>query len=87
MTDLNNYILTGASQSEVPSHREIEVLTYIAKGYSTKEISSCLFISENTVENHRKSLFRKLHVHNMVALIIKAIAIGYLDLEEISKDL
>lgn len=74
-------------QYEIPSHREFEILTCIAKGYSTKEIASCLFISENTVENHRKSLFRKLQVHNVAGLIVKSIAAGLIDLEEISKDL
>ena len=75
------------TQYEIPSHREFEILTCIAKGYSTKEIASCLFISENTVENHRKSLFRKLQVHNVAGLIVKSIAVGLIDLEEVSKDL
>ena len=73
--------------NDIPSGREIDVLKHIAMGYSTKEISSNLFISENTVENHRKSLFRKLQAHNMVDLIMKAIAAGYIDPEEISKAL
>lgn len=71
-------------QNDIPSLREIEVLKGIACGYSTKEIASQLFISENTVENHRKSLFRKLHAHNMAGLIVKAIALGYISPEEIA---
>lgn len=57
-------------QNQIPSDRELEVLAYIAKGYSTKEIAVKLFISENTVENHRKSLFRKLKANNMADLIV-----------------
>ena len=72
------------THDQIPSDRELEVLTYIAKGYSTKEIATCLFISENTVENHRKSLFRKLQVKNMAELIVKSIAAGYINPEEIS---
>ena len=56
-------------------------------GFSTKEIATCLFISENTVENHRKSLFRKLQVKNMAELIVKSIAAGYINPEEISNHL
>lgn len=72
------------THDQILSDRELEVLTYIAKGYSTKEIATCLFISENTVENHRKSLFRKLQVKNMAELIVKSIAAGYINPEEIS---
>lgn len=69
-------------QNDIPSVRETEVLKNIAKGLSTKEIAARLFISENTVENHRKNLFRKLHSHNMAELIVKAIAAGYINPEE-----
>ena len=72
------------THDQILSDRELEVLAYIAKGYSTKEIATCLFISENTVENHRKSLFRKLQVKNMAELIVKSIAAGYINPEEIS---
>lgn len=71
------------AQNLIISNRELEVLVQIAKGYSTKEIATNLFISENTVENHRKSLFHKLQAHNMADLIIKAIAAGYINPEEI----
>ena len=40
-------------QNQIISDRELEVLKSIAKGYSTKEIGSRLFISENTEENHQ----------------------------------
>ena len=74
-------------QNTVPSEREIIVLKHIAHGFSTKDISKSLYISENTVENHRKSLFRKLKAHNMADLIMKAIAAGYIDPEEIKNNL
>lgn len=72
-------------QNQIPSERELEVLACIAKGYSTKEIAVKLFISENTVENHRKSLFRKLQASNMADLIVKSIAAGYINPDEIVK--
>lgn len=71
-----------SQQNDVPSQREIEVLKNIARGHSTKKIAEILYISENTVENHRKSLFRKLHAHNMAELIVRSIAAGYIVPEE-----
>ena len=53
--------------------REIEVLQLIAKQFSTKEISTKLHISVNTVETHRKNLISKLQVKNVVGLAIYAL--------------
>ncbi len=62
------------SNSESDSHvafteRELEVLKLIAKGFTTKEIASVLYISERTVETHRKNLMRKSSCHNAPALV------------------
>lgn len=56
----------------MPSQREIEILKEIARGSSSGEIGERLFISTNTVEFHRKRLFRKLNASNMAELISKA---------------
>lgn len=69
-------------QNEVLTKREIEVVRAIARGLSTKEIARQLFISENTVETHRQNIFEKLDVHNMAGLIIKAIAAGYISVDD-----
>ncbi|UMB53654.1 response regulator transcription factor [Lutibacter sp. A64] len=53
--------------------REIEVLQLICKQFNSKEISSALNISTNTVETHRKNLINKLKVKNVVGLAIYAI--------------
>lgn len=65
------------------SPRELQVLLELARGNSTKEIASILYISENTVENHRKSLMRKLHAKNVASLIINAITSGYINPAEL----
>lgn len=75
----NDYLV----QNNILSDREQEVLVEIARGHSTKEIASLLFIAENTVENHRKSLFRKLHARNVATLIINAITAGYVNPAEL----
>ena len=66
-------------QAQYPSQREQDVLREIARGLSTKEIAAHLYISENTVETHRQSLFAKLQAHNMADLMVKAIAKGYIN--------
>lgn len=49
--------------------REREILQLIAKEYSNKQIAEELFISERTVETHRKNIFRKTQTNSIVGLI------------------
>jgi DNA-binding CsgD family transcriptional regulator len=44
--------------------REAEIVRLVARGLSTKEISGALFISEHTVNNHLRSIFRKAGVNS-----------------------
>lgn len=59
--------------SEILTEREIEVITLIALEYSGKEISEFLFISNNTVETHRKNIMKKLKAKNTISLVKYAI--------------
>lgn len=67
--------------------RQAQKLREIARGLSTKEIAARLYISENTVETHRQSLFAKLQAHNMADLMVKAIAQGYINPHDIASTL
>ena len=58
------------------TQRELDVLRAIAKGYNTGEIAGLLFLSENTIETHRKKLMLKLGARNMAELVVKAISLG-----------
>lgn len=58
----------------------------MARGWTSKEIAAHLFISENTVETHRKKLFLKLNARNIADLIVKAIARGYINASEFDKN-
>lgn len=49
--------------------RETEILKLICDGLSSKDISSKLFISINTVETHRKKILTKLNVKNSVGIV------------------
>lgn len=60
------------------SSREMTVLECLARGMTSKEIAKELFVSTNTVNTHRQHLLDKFCVHNVVDLITKAIAKGYI---------
>jgi DNA-binding NarL/FixJ family response regulator len=49
--------------------REKEIIKLIAKEYSNKKISDSLFISERTVETHRKNIFRKTNTRSVIGLV------------------
>jgi DNA-binding NarL/FixJ family response regulator len=53
------------------STREKEILQLIKEGFSSKEISQQLFLSELTVKTHRKNIMAKLDVRNVVELLKK----------------
>ena len=53
--------------------RETEILTYLAKGYSTREIAKQLSISPNTVRNHIQNIFQKLQVRTRLEAVTHAI--------------
>lgn len=74
-------LLSGAD-GMVPSgvqaltDREREVLTWLAKGLSSKEVGERLAISVRTVETHRANLMHKLGVKSVAVLIQVAIREG-----------
>lgn len=51
------------------SPRETEIVRLIARDFSTKQISEVLFISEKTVETHRKNILRKTSCSSVVGLV------------------
>jgi two-component system NarL family response regulator len=62
------------------SQREMEVLQLLVRGRSNKEIGSSLFITEDTVKAHLKTLFVKLGVQDRTDAAITAIRQGIVHL-------
>ncbi len=58
------------------SDREREVLQYVARGHTYREIGEQLFISEKTVENHVRNILGKLHLNRKQELIRYAVEHG-----------
>lgn len=57
--------------------RQREILQKICDGKSIHRVAAELFISENTVKYHLKSLFKQLQVHNRTMLVRLALQRGW----------
>lgn len=75
--DLFSLVQKGnQSQTHTITPREIEILECIAYGLTNQEISEKLFLSQHTVESHRKNILSKLQAKNTADLIRLAIEKG-----------
>jgi DNA-binding NarL/FixJ family response regulator len=55
------------------SERELEIIKWIAEGYTNNEIAEKLFLSPHTVNTHRKNILQKLGVNNTAAIVMYAV--------------
>lgn len=60
------------------SQREMEIVTYVARGMSNRGIGESLGLSENTVRNHLRSILDKLGLDNRVQVATLALEQGLL---------
>jgi DNA-binding NarL/FixJ family response regulator len=58
------------------SSRELEVLRCLAQGKTTAQISTELFISDNTVKTHVRHILEKLEASNRAEAVSKAVQMG-----------
>lgn len=68
---------------ETISAREREVLLLAARGFSSKEVASKLFISERTVQTHLASIYDKLGARNKTESLLLSLKYGVVTLEEL----
>jgi DNA-binding CsgD family transcriptional regulator len=54
------------------TEREREVLHLVDNAIANKQVATTLYISEQTVKNHIKSIMQKLHARNRVELTLHA---------------
>ena len=66
----------GAGGTQALTEREREVLQYVARGHTYREIGEQLFIAEKTVENHVRNILAKLHLNRKQELIRYALDHG-----------
>lgn len=75
---LQAYDLPGNAMPAL-TRREKEILLLLAKGLTSHEIASQLFLSTFTVDTHRRNMLQKFNVHNTQALINMANELRILD--------
>ncbi len=70
MAEMGKASLIQKENAEVHlTAREIEIIALIEKEFNNKQIADALFISERTVETHRKNIFRKTSTNSVLGLI------------------
>ena len=69
----------STSRASLLTNREMEVLRYIARGLSKKEIAKTMHLSVKTVENHSASIMSRLDIHDRVELTRFAIREGLIE--------
>lgn len=75
LTLFKNYVPIKTEDFSL-SQRELEVLNLIVDGFDNNEIADKLFISIQTVRNHIRHIYEKLHVHSKSQAVVKALKEG-----------
>lgn len=63
-------------EDKLLSNQELNILKYMAEGFSSKQIAGKLKIAENTVANHRKNMLKKTNTKNVAELVAFACKSG-----------
>jgi two-component system, NarL family, response regulator NreC len=80
--DFLNPVAAPATQSvKHLSRRELEVLRAVALGFTTREISKEMKLSQKTVQTYRERIYKKLELHTRAGLVHYALARGLLGRE------
>ncbi len=74
----SNVSFESAELPEPLTDREKTILRLLAGGYSNREISDLLDISDGTVKNHISSVLAKLGVRDRTRAVLKAIDLGFI---------
>ena len=64
------------------SPREMQILQYVTRGMSNKEIASSLGISHQTVKNHMTAILHKLDVEDRTQAAVYALRHGWVRLQD-----
>jgi DNA-binding NarL/FixJ family response regulator len=74
--DTSSYDSSEHSQMDVVTTRHREILALLADGMPNKLIADALGITEGTVKQHLKSLYKRLHVQNRTQAVRAAHSMG-----------
>ena len=68
------------------SPREMEILQFVVRGLSNKEIAKALRISHQTVKNHMTSILKKLNVQDRTQAAVTALRYGWVRIQDTGSD-
>lgn len=75
---MSNSIQSPISEAVQLTKREVEILSLIIEGHSSKKVADLLFISKRTVDFHLDNIYQKLQVTNRLQAIQRARRLGLL---------
>ena len=55
------------------SERELQIIQFIAEGYTNSQIAAIVYLSNHTINTHRKNIMKKLGVNNTAGIVIYAV--------------
>ena len=70
---------TGTNGRPLLSHRELEVITLLARAMTVKEIAQALHLSEHTCRGYVKFVRQKLGVTSQLEAVVRAQQLGLID--------
>ena len=56
--------------------RELQIVKFIAEGYTNSQIAAIIYLSNHTVNTHRKNIMKKLGVNNTAGIVMYAVKTG-----------
>jgi DNA-binding NarL/FixJ family response regulator len=72
--DINKIKFNTLSYDEASlTERERQIIQLIAEGYTNSQIAAVLYLSNHTVNTHRKNIMRKLNVNNTAGIVMYAV--------------
>jgi len=74
---LFEHLQAGNGSAETPAEdkltpREVEIISYVRRGFANKQIGEALAIREDTVKKHLRNAYTKLGVHRRTQIITSA---------------
>lgn len=70
----------GTANLDSLTPRELEILQFLARGLTNREIAEAVYISERTVQTHLTNIFAKMQVSSRLEAVLKGIHTGWLTL-------
>jgi DNA-binding NarL/FixJ family response regulator len=66
---ISDHFMDDFMKKYLVTRREVEIIRKIGEGYTTREIGEQLFVSEFTVNAHRRNICRKLDIYTPAGLV------------------